>query len=258
MPWRKSELIHYILRIVLEYKSSPDHSILEMPPLGSNHYSILEAAGHSPAFQSSQFLIPPPTLSISLPHNIYKYMEYSKGRIVSLHQWLNPILPRAGDLTGTRGNLTRKQPRNYVQHAKSGSYFNFLFCWFQQDSTLSKSGYIFLWTPPGNQRRYTGSSRNIENSKMIFIGTNFHKQVGFSAVLGHEYCDNFMFPRFQVCQSHPVAIIEAGPSNVISGTDWLLEATTDPETLSKDPKWAFWPVAISKPKTLEKINFCDI
>ena len=86
MPWRKSELIHYILRIVLEYKSSPDHSILEMPPLGSNHYSILEAAGHSPAFQSSQFLIPPPTLSISLPHNIYKYMEYSKGRIVSLHQ----------------------------------------------------------------------------------------------------------------------------------------------------------------------------
>ena len=59
MPWRKSELIHYILWIVLEYKSSPDHSILEMPPLGSNHYSILEAAGHSPAFQSSQFLIPP-------------------------------------------------------------------------------------------------------------------------------------------------------------------------------------------------------
>ena len=79
MPWRKSELIHYILWIVLEYKSSPDHSILEMPPLGSNHYSILEAAGHSPAFQSSQFLIPPPTLSISLPHNIYKYMEYHKA-----------------------------------------------------------------------------------------------------------------------------------------------------------------------------------
>ena len=79
--------------------------------------------------------------------------------------------------------------------------------------------------------------------------------MGFSAVLGHEYCDNFMFPRFQVCQSHPVAIIEAGPSNVISGTDWLLEATTDPETLSKDPKWAFWPVAISKPKTLRKLIF---
>ena len=30
-----------------------------------------------------------------------------------------------------KDTFTKKQPKNYVQHAKSGSYFGYLYCWFR-------------------------------------------------------------------------------------------------------------------------------
>ena len=59
--------ILYISLSVLQYKSSPDHSILETSPMGGNHYSILEAGGHPPFNPglNSLFLAPtPPTGAI--------------------------------------------------------------------------------------------------------------------------------------------------------------------------------------------------
>ena len=80
--------------------------------------------------------------------------------------------------------------------------------------------YILFWrmsrvyTPPPHTK-YTDHFSKRGFPKTVLTGTNFHKQLGFSAF------SNLELPGLP---HYPVAIIEADPSNVLSGSDWLLEA----------------------------------
>ena len=90
---------------------------------------------------------------------------------------------------------------------------NILTLWRCSFSCTDYFGECPEFTPP--HTKYTDHFSKRGFPKTVLTGTIFHKQLGFSAF------SNLELPGLP---HYPVAIIEADSSNVLSGSDWLLEA----------------------------------
>ena len=100
--WKGFKYISVILYIswsVLQYKSSPDHSILETPPRGGNHYSILEPAGHSPFNPLNSLFLPTDTASNSQTIHSYRRSLWSKKLCLNWNLWYEVRFKRFYDGT---------------------------------------------------------------------------------------------------------------------------------------------------------------
>ena len=83
-----------------------------------------------------------------------------------------------------------------------------------------------------------GLSERMSKVKCLWK-SQFSQKISFLNCFRSEISGKFMPYSTQVHQNHPVASLEAGASDVLSGCDRLFEADHWPETLGKDPNHVF-------------------
>ena len=109
------------------------------------------------------------------------------------------------------------------QRSAEGNHHHALHPWDIRTATNNNiKKYFRQEYTPDNHQFVTGQC---VGNMHLFIQRVYHKKMGISAVLGQEINrEKFIFLSFHFCLYHHLAIRNTRTLNVISGTDWLLEA----------------------------------